>query len=735
LFPRERLQVRAGAMFTDLHHETPNNSNNIYGVVSSAINSKPESGNCEESRRQGLGGAWGEDPARPGRCAGPGNPAGTLAFITTREAAYQETVQDGEHFNGNVNLTYQAAPTVKLDVTMGVDVTNANDFELLPFRYNVDNFTTNEILGRKSVGNRNNRQFTVDGKATWTDRFQDFSSNFVVGTQGFITRTKATGGFGRDFPGPGIEVAEAGAQRALFESFSSIVNLGALAQEQLGWQDWAFLTLGARFDRNSAFGENSPWAFYPKASVSLVPSDRPTWNVPYVSTLRVRGAVGRSGLQPGAFDKIPTFGPLASELGAGLQPGQLGNADLKPEVSTEFEAGAEVGLLSNRLGLDVTRWWRDTKDALVFNRPPPTGGYRNAQLSNIGELESRGWDLKLNALVLDRPDISINLFANAAHLTQLILSMGGAAPIKVGGSYPRYRQFLRGPDTLYSAAGVIDEIRYYAPGALLGAEVIRQCSTNPIYRGGPNVGQARPCWTPGSTVPYDTNGDGQPDTEAQFLAYLASPRSPSILLPLFDDEDGDRDLLDHYQGKPMPDWQGGLGATVTFRRNLQLNLLFEYKAGNYTVTNLTDAFRKSHPLIGRNVRGAAEVEATLLNPASTSQERMAAALEWADKWLALSPYDGLNQNERGDFVRFRELGITYTAPSWLATKVGVENLSFNLTGRNIALWSPYSGIDPEQNTIGRGGGGLLRDDNYLDATDGWGLPLPARWTFSVRFAF
>ena len=737
LFPRERLTLRVGAMYTDMHHETPNNGNNIYGVVSSAINSKPEQADCEQSRLRGFGGAWGNDPARAGRCAGPGDPWGSGAFGTTREAAYQETIQDAEHFFGSTNLGYQASPSLRADLTLGLDVTNTNDAELLPFAYNVDFYTNNRILGQKTVGTRNHRNFTGDGKVSWNARFGPFTSNAVVGTQGFITRTRLKGVQGWNFPGRGLEVANAGAQRNINERFNSVVNLGALAQEQIGYSDWAFLTLGARWDRNSAFGENSPWAFYPKASLSVVPSDLPNWTVPVISTLRVRGAIGKSGLQPGAFDKLTTYVAIGSELGPALIPWNLGNADLKPEVSTEYEAGTEIGVLSNRAAFDLTYWRRETVDALVPRQFPATGGYVGSQLVNIGEMLSSGWDLKLDARVLDRPDLSISLFANGAYLSQRIVSMGGAPPIKVGGSYPRYRNFLRGPDTLYSAPGVIDDIRYYAPGALLGAAVIPTCAGNPTYRGGASAGSARPCYTPGSTVPYDTNGDGQPDSEAEFLAYLATPRSPDAagLNPMFDDEDGDRDLLDHYTGKPMPDWQGAFGANVTIRRNLHLNLMFEYKAGNYAVTNLTDAFRRSNPLIGRNVRGAAEVEATLLNPASTPQQRMAAAMDWALKYKALSPYDGLNQAEKGDFLRWRELSLSYTAPPEFASRFGVANLSFTLTGRNLALWTGYTGIDPEQNSIGRGGGDNLRDENFLDAVDGWGLPLPSRWAFAVRFGF
>jgi hypothetical protein len=184
----------------------------------------------------------------------------------------------------------------------------------------------------------------------------------------------------------------------------------------------------------------------------------------------------------------------------------------------------------------------------------------------------------------------------------------------------------------------------------------------------------------------------------------------------------------------MPDWQGGFGAEITVRRNLRLNAVFEYKAGNYTITNLTDGFRKSHPLIGRNVKGAAEVEAALLDPASTPQERLAAAMEWAETYKALSPYDGLNQNEKADFIRWRELGLTYNPPPSFGARFGIENVAFNLSARNLVLWTGYTGIDPEMNTIGRGGGDAL-SNNYLDGVDGWGLPLPVRWTLSVRFGF
>src|SRR5207244_9459129 len=127
--------------------------------------------------------------------------------------------------------------------------------------------------------------------------------------------------------------------------------------------DYAFLTAGGRYDRNSAFGKTSEGVFYPKASVSVQPSLLPKWSssslTSRLSTFRVRAAVGQSGLQPGAFDKFTTFAPLASELGPtqlapGLVLSNLGNPDLRPEVSTERQVDAEVGLFHDPVGEDRT---------------------------------------------------------------------------------------------------------------------------------------------------------------------------------------------------------------------------------------------------------------------------------------------------------------------------------------------------------------------------------------------
>lgn len=754
LFPKDRVTLALGFMFTDVSQQTPENANNIYGVQSSLLNARPENGNCTQSLNRGMGGTFGEDESRPGFCAGPGNPWGNQAFSTPRENTFSRPTVGLDHFNANAKASY--APLVSrlnFDLTLGIDITNSREATFIPWGNNIDFFSARVPLGTKAFDARFNREISADLRSRWSESFGIFTSQFTVGGQGFISKLHFREGDGRDFPGPGLEDAGAGAIQTTDEFFSEVVNLGLMGEEQIGINEWAYVTLGGRWDRNSAFGETTSGAFYPKVNTSLVISDLPAWSSTTVSTLRVRAALGRSGLQPGAFDRFTTYGPATARLGgsdvAGLRPENLGNDSLKPEVTTEWEAGAEIGLFSNRLAFDVTRWSRSTNDALVDKQFPPTGGFINNQLVNIGELEASGWEMKVNALAIDRPGFSVNLFGNTSYLFQRIVDMGGAPPIKVGGSYDRYRNFL--PEG-------------QAPGVLFGAVIMQPCGQT----------QAAACLQAGQ-LPFDLNQDGVPDTRADMEAYFTGNatgqcnRSAGCILdlfnsptgrgPLLDDRDGDNDFLsdncladrtsskttgnfkilkdkdgndyEYCLTKSTPDWSGSFGTDVTISRNFRVNALFEYKFGNFFVSNLTDGFRNSNPLIGRNNPRPAELEAIIENPATSAAEKTDALIEFVDQYKELSPYPGLNLVEKGDFLRFRELSLSYTAPISFAQRLGFSSLSFSLTGRNLALITGYQGIDPEMNAVSDRGGGL--NARFLDSVDAWSLPLPRRIALSVRF--
>jgi hypothetical protein len=162
--------------------------------------------------------------------------------------------------------------------------------------------------------------------------------------------------------------------------------------------------------------------------------------------------------------------------------------------------------------------------------------------------------------------------------------------------------------------------------------------------------------------------------------------------------------------------------------------MLEYRTGNYFVSNLTDAFRNSHGLIGLNTPEGAAAEATLANPASTEQERFDAAMQWATKLKGLAPHSGLNQIQDAKYLALREISLTYRAPSDFTSKLGLSNLSVTVAGRNLHKWTPYEGIDAESNDrareVGTGVG-----NNFGYGNDSFGTPLPRRFTVAVQFGF
>ena len=670
--PWENVRIRANSMYIDGYMEVPDNNNNIYGTISNLINSKPERAN--EVNRSGA----------------------VPTFGSVREMMNRKTMQDMQRFSGSIGANYNPLQTVNLDLTFGADVVSEQNIDFVPFGWSVDGLSGATPDGERRARDRNQRQFSLDSKASWNEDLSSvFNSAFVVGAQAFFTENKRTGGTGAKFPGPGLEVIEAGADQSVFEERISQVSGGVYVQEQLGYNNFLFFTLGARYDKHSAFGETAGGALYPKVSVSLVPSDMPGWATnSLVSSLRFRAAVGQSGLQPGAFDKFTTFEPLNSTTGAGVAPKNLGNADLKPEISTEYEGGVDIGLFDNRASVNVTYWNRTVDDMLVRRQFPYSGGFVNAQLDNIGQMQASGFEVGVSGLVVQSPNYSLDLFANGAFLREEITDLGGAPPIKPG--YYRYGNWIR---------------EGYAPGAFFGPKLVN------------------------ADYPIDVNRDGNPDTREELLAFFSQPRAVETIRTVL--EPGiDGDPLLHYLGKPTPDWSGAFGGSLNFLRNLKLSTLFEYKAGNFHVHNLTDEFRRSHGLIGRNIRSSAELEATLLNPESTAEQRVEAARRWGVEMAALSPQDRLNAIEPADFIRWREASLTYRVPTQFIERWGMNNIALTVAGRNLSLWTKYSGVDPELNvTGGRDPANEQEFNNFVSGVEGWGFALPRRITLSASIGF
>ena len=691
IVPSDNLRIGVTTLYADMEHHTPDNSNNIYGVFSSALMSQLRLAN--------------NDPN-----LGQINFYGQPAFATLRENAYQLNFVNSQHFAGATNINFTPTENFRLDGTFGIDFTSDDAVSFRPYRWNVDGYSGSTPDGNRNVNEDRSREITADVKGSYVFNTDRLENTFLFGGQGFLQQRQSAGGSGRDFPGPGLETLSALGSESSYERWLRVTQIGGYVQDQIGWDNWLFLTVGARWDANSAFGEAFNTAFYPKANFAVVPSE--LWESETISSLRIKGAFGTSGLQPGAFDKFTTFSALGTEVGPGVQPSNLGNDQLKPEVSTEWEFGADVGLFNDLWSLEATYWDRTVSDAMVARQFPVTGGFTQTQLDNIGEVKASGVELSIRGALIQQQGLSLSVFANTAYLKEEITNMGGAPPLKTGGSYPRYRNFLT---------------EGYTPGAFFGARVADVAV--PLNILDPVGGE---CVAP---------------TREQALAYFSQPRNPNSFKPLaignetFGTPNGGlashncgTGLLDTYLGKPTPDFAGSFGFNLAFLNNFELRSLLEYKFG-HQVQDLSGMFRRANNFIGRNTPRSAELYAAMLNPASSPEQRLDAAMAWAHEVEGLSPMSGMNGVYDADWIRWRELSLTYRVPESIVEGWGVSTATVNLGVRNLRLFmlGDYPGMDPEGNVLGRCNEGL--SCNFLDSTEGWGIPLPQRFTLSTRFTF
>ncbi len=690
IFPNDKINIRLTSGYTDRSSTTLENNNNIYGVGSLSQFSKPE-------------------------LARENNRTGTIAFATVNETLQRTYGNKVKHYNGSIGLNYYPAKWLKLDGVFGIDYSNVNSNSLRPFGWNIDGFSSNTVDGRRAYGNRNFIALSGELKASLNHQLTSaISSNLVLGGQLIKQETLTQSGVGQNFPGPGFEVAGAASIQSVTETFTEVINAGLFFQEQIGFNDNFFITVGGRLDAHSAFGANFQAQFYPKVSLSYVLSDTEWWkDLGPINSLQLRGSYGWAGLQPGAFDALTTYQALASGSGPGIAPNNLGNEDLSPEISKEWEAGFTMGLFNNRAGFEFTYWDRVVEDALFARQFPVTGGFRGSQLVNIGELSANGMEIGINATVIRSKDVTLDLYVNGAYLQEMVDDLGGAPPIKVGGSYPRYRNFL---------------IEGSPPGANFGAAFVD--------------------YDPATELPIDiVDGDGRPDSRQALITYLAGltseggaslPRTLGTGGVLIRDDDGDGDFLDTYLGKSTPDWTGAFGGTLKWKR-FSINTTFEYRGGDYVINNLTDAFRQSNGSIGLNLPRSARVNRDYqtggvdasFNPQNSGEVRLDALTEWLEETLALAPFSGLNTFERGDFVRWRELSINYSLPRSILGKLGFRSATIGISGRNIALFTKYSGVDPEIQYVGRGSGNV-NDQNFGQGIAAFGWPIPRQILFNIK---
>jgi TonB-linked SusC/RagA family outer membrane protein len=480
----------------------------------------------------GGGATWATYFASPGflyNGVAPGN--AQLGFRSGPPDVYYDAYsifQDVDRFTGSVTFSHRPAGWLDHRLILGVDRIAEDNQEQAPrndplaTRYASFSAVGGTTRGYLSVSTRDATNASFDYVANGTLALGSaWRSVTSVGGQYYGRRTLSRGFYAEGFPSAGLlSLAAAQVQQLRADSVIENNTVGAFVQEQLAWGDRLFLTAAIRTDDNSAFGTNFDAVTYPKFSASWVLSEEPLVSLPsLVNTLRVRGAYGASGLQPGAFDAIRTYAPVGGQV----TPVSPGNRDLGPERSTELELGFDAGLFGDRLGLELTYFNGTTRDAILSRLAPPSEGFTGLQFFNAGQVDRTGLEWLVRARPLARATVAIDLTLSGSTNDYVIESLG------------------TGTERV-SLSGQVQHVKGHAPGAWWDRRVVSATKTvNPT--------------TNAVTIANVLCDDGDGGT-------IACAQAPRVFL-----------------GNSVPSYEGSFTAGLTLFRDLRINAFVDWRGG------------------------------------------------------------------------------------------------------------------------------------------------------------
>jgi TonB-linked SusC/RagA family outer membrane protein len=330
----------------------------------------------------------------------------------------QELTSEIDHLVTGGTLTWTPIANLSNKFTVGFDLAQIENRNLRP--YGFVSAPTGIISNRRNAY----QTLTFDYAGNYSLNFRpDLRSTVSWGAQSVTTEERETSAYGENFAGPGEPTVTSAGTRLGFEERERVVNAGLFGQVLLDLSNRYFLTLGARVDGNSAFGEDFGLQTYPKASFSWVASDEKFWPS-WSPSMKLRAAWGQSGRAPGAFDAVRNWDPVGWGGTPAVLPRNVGNKDLGPERTTEIELGFDAALFDNRLTSEFTWYRRDIDDALFDVRQIPSLGFLESQLMNVGEMRSNGLELTVNATVLRRGALEWSVGGSVYTNNTKVISLG-----------------------------------------------------------------------------------------------------------------------------------------------------------------------------------------------------------------------------------------------------------------------------------------------------------------------
>lgn len=303
-----------------------------------------------------------------------------------------------------------------------------------------------DVAARKGIVNRRNQtvySWQLDNILRWNQKFGDhtFEATFLLNAEKFQswnTNIQAENFAPND--NLGFNAIQAGTLPPIVSSDDQYETGDALmGRINYNYKQRYFLTVTARRDGYSAFGQLNPRATFPSAAFSwAISEERFMKNTnKWLDYAKVRISYGENGnrqigryaalanLTAGTYNFVTSGGTTYNT--SYVTASNLANTNLKWERNSATNFGLDFSIFKGKVSGSIDVYNRTTKDLLV-NRSLPTVTGFGSVLINLGEVQNKGFEFTVNTNNIQKKNFSWNsTFAIWANRNKIV-HLYGATP-------------------------------------------------------------------------------------------------------------------------------------------------------------------------------------------------------------------------------------------------------------------------------------------------------------------
>lgn len=375
--------------------------------------------------------------------AGVRNPRGLVDLYDSKSKV--------SRFIGSMDVDYKVhfLPELKLHATVGADYAKGDGTIHVPV-YAAQSYNKDESLGGSDYkyGPQKNENRLLTLYANYGKYFEDIKSNVDL-TAGYdyqYWKSTTPLYYTKSAAGTNLSTVKASDYRHVMLSYYGRINYS--------FDGKYLLTATVRRDASSRFSKDTRWGTFPSVALGWTLTEEP-WlkNQKVLSNLKLRASYGVTGQQEGIgnYNYLPVYTYSVTGAEAFIN-GQYINtyrpeayvSDLKWETTTSWNFGLDFGFLNGRIGGAIDFYTRKTKDLLASVPTAAGTNFSKTILTNVGNVDSKGIEVSLNATPIQTKDWEWNLSYNFTwqnmKVKNLSLTKGGSQTnVKVGPSIDAYQ--------------------------------------------------------------------------------------------------------------------------------------------------------------------------------------------------------------------------------------------------------------------------------------------------------